>query len=425
MHSIALAGLLSALFATPGLAQVGVTSPGFVPGSDAPIVTEAEFLSTLNSEEGDAVHPAIAESSEALAIARARIVAAETLDNPMLGIVREDPDSPVEQMEWTLSWQLPGADRRPHIAAREEAAAAAAARLSQQLLSLRLEMKGIYADWAVASARHDCLLAQAERVAALADREKTRAQRGETSGLDAHRLELAASGLRTRVALAAASALEARARAANWFPALPSDARPVLPALPAVPGLREDHPLVRAAEKDLAAATFERQAAGRFVRSPEVVLGWQRQEAARASIDGPILGLAWSVPMFSRNRAEKAVAEARISGARARLESARWKVQSARSGAQASFQHLVMALEDAEDALRGNQRLLDGTEAAFRYGEASLTDLLETHRSVTESELAVLDLQEAALAAYRELERLAGYVTSANDPSKRHFESNP
>ena len=49
----------------------------------------------------------------------------------------------------------------------------------------------------------------------------------------------------------------------------------------------------------------------------------------------------------------------------------------------------------------------DGAEAAFRQGEAGLTDLLETHRSVTEAELAVLDLHEAALAAHRELERLA------------------
>jgi outer membrane protein TolC len=52
--------------------------------------------------------------------------------------------------------------------------------------------------------------------------------------------------------------------------------------------------------------------------------------------------------------------------------------------------------------------MLDGAEAAFRLGETSLTDLLETHRSAAEAELAVLELHQAALAAHRDLERLAG-----------------
>ena len=53
------------------------------------------------------------------------------------------------------------------------------------------------------------------------------------------------------------------------------------------------------------------------------------------------------------------------------------------------------------------------SEAAFRLGESSVTDLLETHRSATEAELAALDLYEAALAAARELERLDGSSPSA------------
>ncbi len=395
MHRIALAGLLPALLAVPVAAQ---------------IVTEAEFLSAL-----DDAHPAVVESAEALALARARVVAVSTLENPVLGVVREDPDGTVEQMDWMLSWQLPATGRRPRIAAREEAAGAAAARLEQRLLSLRLTMQQIYADWALASARHQRLAAQAERVEALAGREGLRAERGEASGLEARRLELAAAGLRTRVALAAASAEQARTRAAGWSPALPPDARPVLPALPAAPEPGEGHPLVRAAERDLAAATLERQAAGRYVSSPQVSLGWQRQEAGPESIDGPVVGLAWSVPVFARGRAEKAASEARVSAARARLEGVRRQLESARAGTRTSFLRLAEAHGAAEAALGGNQRMLDGTEAAFRHGEASLTDLLETYRSVTESELAVLDLLEAAQAAHRELGRVAGQADPSDD----------
>ncbi len=397
MHRIAMAGLLPVLFAASGAAQ---------------IITEAEFLSALDSDDGGAVHPAVTESSEALALARARTLAA-TLANPVLGVVREDPSGPVEQVDVTLSWQLPGMGRGPEIAARQEAAGAAAERLSQQLLALRLTMKRVYADWAFAWQRHDRLSAQAERVGALAEREKLRAGRGEASGLEAHRLDLAASGLRARVALAAADIEQARARAASWSSALPPDAHPALPVLPSAPEPGEGHPLERAAERELAAALLERRAAGRLVRSPEVSLGWQRQEDGSESVDGPILGVAWAVPVFGRNRAEKAASDARISGARARLERVQRQLESSRAGARASFQRLATALDSAEAARGGHQRMLDGAEAAFRHGEASLTDLLETHRSVTDSELAVLDLHQAALAVHRELVRVAGHVDSS------------
>ena len=399
-----------------GVAEVSLGSPR--------MVTEAEFLAAL-----DTVHPAVAESSEALALARARVVAAATLENPVLGLEREDPSGPEGETAWTLSWQLPETGRRQRIAAREETAAAAAARLEQRLLALRLTMKEIYAEWALASARHRRLAAQADRVEALAAREHERARRGEASGLEARRLDLAASGLRTRVALADAAAEQARARAAGWSP-LPPGARPVLPALPAAVEPARDHPLVRAAEKDLAAATLEREAAGRFVRSPEISLGWQRQETAGTSIGGPILGVAWSVPVLARGGAEKAASEARVSGARARLERIQRQLEAARSGARLSWMRLAAAASDAEAVLAGNERMLDGAEAAFRHGEVSLTDLLETHRSVTESELAVLDLRQAALAAYRELERVTGPSLTASgalqpDPRNPHQESHP
>ncbi len=411
MHRFAVAGLLPVLLVASAAAQ------------QVHIITEADILRALDPDHDGVVHPAVAESSEALALARARILAASTRENPVLGVVREDPSGPAEQIEWTLSWQLPGTERRPRIAAREAAAGAAAARLQQQLLSLRLTMKEVFADWAFAVDRWITLEDQKRRVWELAGREKLRAERGEASGLEVHRLDLAVSVLRTRVALATATVEQAKARVASWFPALPSYAGPVLPELPELPELGEDHPLVRAAQGDLAAATLEREASGRFVRSPEVSLGWQRQEAGPESADGPVLGLAWSVPVFARNRAEKAVAEARVSGARARLERVRREVDSARSGARASFQLLATALGDARAALGENERMLDGTEAAFRHGEASLTDLLDTYRSVTESELAVLDLHQAALAAHRELERVAGGAEP--DPETNPHESDP
>ena len=400
MHRFVLAGLVPALFAAAGGAQT------------PPIVTEAEFLSAL-----DASHPAVAESVEDLSLARARVVETSTLDNPAVGIVREDPSGPIGQTDVLVSWQLPPTARRPEVEAREEAVRAAAARLSQRHRAVRVAMREVYAEWALAAAREESLAAQAERVEALAEREAARAERGESSGLEAHRLELAAQALRARAALAAAARERRRAEAARWVPTLPDEARPAVPDLPLPPDVDADPPLVRAAEADLAAARLESEAAGRFLASPELSVGWQRQESGAESLDGPLLGVVWSVPLFDRNQAKKAAAGARVAGAQARLELTRREVDASRAAARASFERLARSLDEVRSALADSERMLDGAEAAFRLGEASLTDLLDTHRSVTEGALAVLDLREAALAAHRELERLAASDDSS-DPLK-------
>ena len=401
MHRLALAGLVPALFAAPGGAQT------------APVITEAEFLSVL-----DESHPAVAEGAEDLGIARAQRLDASTLENPTLGVVREDPSGAVRQTDWTLSWQLPEAARRAQIEAHDQAVVAAEARLSQRLMTLRLTMREAYAEWAVAVARQERLTAQAERVDALALREAARAERGETSSLEAHRLELAAVSLRSRAALSAAAAEAAWAAAAVWNPAIPTNARPTLPVLPPPPDLADFHPSVAAAEADLAEVTLEREAAGRLIGSPEVTVGWQRQEVGPEEATGAIVGLAWSVPLLDRNRAEKAASDSRISAAQARLERVRREVSAARPAARAAYETLAAALENAEAQLAVSGRALDGAEAAFRHGETTLTDLLDTHRSVGEAELALLDLYERALATHRELHRLAASGSPADLPNQ-------
>ena len=399
MHRLVLAGLVPALVAAAGGAQ------------DRSTVTETEFLSVL-----DESHPAVAEAAEQLNLARSRVVAASTLENPSGTVVREDPDGPVEQTDYLLSWKLPDAARGPTVEAREATVEAAGARLSQRLLDLRLRMRATYAEWALARARRTRLSVQADRVEALSEREARRAERGEASGLEARRLELAAAALCSRVALSSAGAERAEAEARRWHPTLPPDARPVIPEVPDPPELETGHPLLRAAEADLAAASLQDRAAGRFLASPELTLGWQRQEAGAEVLEGPILGLSWSLPLFDRNRAERAAAEARIAGAEARLEAVRRRITASREAARAAFSSLSESLAEAETALVESGEMLDGAEAAFRLGETSLTDLLETHRSVTEGHLAVLDLRAETLAAHRELERLAGPDDRPDDP---------
>ncbi|MXW00883.1 MAG: TolC family protein [Holophagales bacterium] len=390
MHRFTLVGLLGGFFAVAGAAQ------------DRAVVTEAEFLSVL-----DETHPAVRESAGAVGLAEARLVAARTLDNPVVEAVREGPAGPIGQTDILVSWKMPDAARGPEIEAREGEIGAARRRLAYDLLGYRLAMREAYAGWAVADARRQRLTLQAERVGSLAQREAVRAERGEASGLEARRLGLAAATLRSRVALAAGASERARAEAAAWHPGLPADALPVLPELPDAPSLDGADVRVRAAEADLAAAELAQLATRPIVASPEVTVGWRRQDLTPGAVDGPIFGVAWSVPLFDRRQAARQSAGAGLEAARARLELAERESTAARAAARSNFARLAAALAEARRELGATERMLDGEEAAFRQGEAGLTDLLETHRSVTEAELALLDLHEAALAAHRELERLA------------------
>ncbi len=397
MHRFRLISLLAWLIAAAGGAQ------------DPRLLTEAEYLSALDEK-----HPAVRESAQALARAEARVTAARTFENPVLGGVREDPAGPIGQTDIVVSWQIPGAERGPEIEARESETQAVRTRLAHEFRTYRLAMREAYAGWAVAHTRRERLAARAERVESLARREAARAEGGEASGLEANRLRLAAATLRSRVVLAEVASEGARAEAAAWRPDLPVDTYPVLPDLPEAPSLDGVGTGVRAAEADLAAAELAREATRRYMASPEVTVGWRRQDLTPGAVDGPIFGFAWSLPLFDRRQASRKTAIAGLEAARARLELIEREGTVSRTAASNNFARLSVALAEARQELGRSDRLLDGAEEAFRQGESGLTDLLETHRSVTEAELAMLDLHEAALAAHRELKRLAGSAGTAD-----------
>ena len=396
MHRFRLISLLAWLIAAAGGAQ------------EPRVLTEAEYLSALDEKQ-----PAVRESVQALARAEARVTAARTFANPVLEGIREDPAGPIGQTDILVSWQIPGAERGPEIEARESEVQAVRTRLAHEFRTYRLAMREAYAGWAVANARRQRLAARAERVESLARREAARAERGEASGLEANRLRLAAATLRSRVVLAEVASEGARAEAAAWRPDLPAAAYPVLPDPPDAPSLDGVGTGVRAAEADLAAAELVREATRRYMASPEVTVGWRRQDLTPGAVDGPIFGFAWSLPFFDRRQASRETANAGLEAARARLELIEREVTVSRGAASNNFARLSAALAEALRELDGSDRMLDGAEAAFRQGETGVTDLLETHRSATEAELAVLDLHEAALAAHRELERVAGSAGTA------------
>lgn len=408
MHR-ALAALVAALSAVP--AALGQSPP----------VTEAELFAAAGED-----HPALAALREEVGAARAAALAAASLADPVLGVEREDPGGAAEQVDLTLAWQPPGPDRGLRRDAAEHGIAAAEARLRAERLAVHVGLHQVFADWALAQARADRLTEHARGLADLARRERARADRGESSGLEARRLELAASEARSRVALAEADLAAARGAVAAWIPALGDDARPELPALPPVPdALPERPPRVEALAEELAAARLSRRAASRIVGWPELTAGWQRQDFDAGSAEGPILGFSWPLPLLDRNRAERSLTTAREQAAEARYEAAVIRLDAERDGALAAYRRLEAGAGEAREATAGNAAMLAGALAAFEHGEASVTDLLETLRSALDAEGSALDVHAAALAAFRRLEEAAGIPLDAGGPLHAQTEIQP
>ena len=119
MFRFVLTGLLALGAIAPDISRAAAGAPGDPP----PIVTEEDFLRTL-----DGSHPAVRITDQAVAEARSERVGAEVLENPVLGLSREDPSGVLEQTDWTLSWQLPSPERGLRIRALEQKIAAAEAR---------------------------------------------------------------------------------------------------------------------------------------------------------------------------------------------------------------------------------------------------------------------------------------------------------
>lgn len=385
--------VFAAVLAVSSLQAIGAESPTEI--------TEADFLAALDED-----HPAFAALEEVVGIARAAEVRARTFDNPAVEIAREDPSGPTGELELTVGWQLPRpALRRLSIDAAGRETDAARSRLAADRLAVRLELRRAFAEWAAATVRAALLTAQVERTTELAERERRRAERGESSGLEARRLTLAAAEASGRLAVAEAEAERARAFARGWRPDLPAGATPVLPALPDVSHLAATaHPRIAALEAELAAARLARDAADYRVGWPRLVAGWKQERDDGMTVDGPVLGLAWSLPIADRRQAERIQAAARVEAAEARLELASRQIDAERDGAAAAYERLSTAAAEMAAANAANTQMIEAAAAAFRLGEAGLTDLLEVLRATAEAELTALELHASALAAHRDLE---------------------
>lgn len=369
-------------------------------------VTEEQFLAALN--EG---HAAVNALGEDLARAEAARRRAGTLGNPRLEFWREQPDANPQLTNWTLAW-TPPLDGRFGLGKQAAEAGIAAAREGLQLdkAGLRREMRRVFAAWSLSHERRALLSRRLEKIAALAEQERQRAGVGVESGLSARRLALAAAEARAALREAEAASARAQAEARAWYPGLAAGSTPRLPALASPPeGIDPaSSPQVRTVQHQLEQAQLEARLAGRYWGFPTLQVGLQRIEEAGVIRTGPLFAASWSIPLFDRSQGARAGADRRAEIAASRLSWARALVGGEVQGGLDAYRSLFTAAREARDASVETDRVIEAATAAYRAGEAGLTDLLDALRSAFDARLRDLDLRGQSLAAHRDLEAALG-----------------
>ena len=388
-------------------------SSAAVVAQDGTVFTEDQFLSAVGDN-----HPAALALRRDLGRAEADLKRARLLGNPILDVLREQPDDVPRETVWGLAWTPPLDGRRGSSIERSEARLEAEkADLESRFDFLRLEVRGTYAAWAAARARVEILSRHARRLESLAERMRQRADSGEESALDARRLEMAFET--SSAAHSEASAVETRARAAAMAWLLAEDGegsvepltiQPELSGLPAPPAEVD-----AALRPDLAAAAFrvEEAEAGlrlskRGIEAPEILLGWKTIEGPMTDFAGPVFGLSWSLPVFDRRQPDRLAAETDLAVARAESQWISQRAQIGLGAARDAYAELWRSALSAREALDGLDEVEQAATASYEQGESTVTDLLDTLRAVVEARLSALELHVVALEAHRRLEFEAG-----------------
>ena len=370
-------------------------------------VSEDVFLEPFEVD-----HAALRALEGGVARAQGTLRRAGALANPTLAFEREQPADEAGETTWSLAWRPP-LDGRRGLAqdAARSGLEAERSELASDRLALRQELRGIFAAWSLGWERKELLLRQAERVRELSARMHRLAEAGEVSGLAARRLALVLVATRAELAFAEAELARAEAEARTWRPDLGLDAHPVPASLPVLPDTEIDteRPDVAAARHRSEQAAFERRLRDRFFRFPELYGGFKRITLGDTVAEGPVFGFKWSVPVFDRDQGERVEAEVmeRVREADLQLTTARARAE--RRGLLSAYSRLRDAALEAASGVEGIELLVEATEAALRAGEASVTDLVDTLRSVQAARLGEIALREAALRGHREVERALGH----------------
>lgn len=405
--------LLAALLPLTGLAQ-----------SPAPEPLELAAAERILLD----ANPAILQARAAQAAARAGIDMAGARPNPQLtlGSTSTDPGRAGTRGFWN-SWtdntvrvdQLfeRGNKRDLRLAAADLNLSASGADLANTIRLARIDLANAWLDLRVAREIRRIANENAALAQRAADAAEVRGKAGDLAGVDVARFRADAA----RVANDALQAELAHTRArialaqllGNRLPSAQLDTSDDWPAAaPAPAGDTGERPDLLAARQRTQQASALRELA-RAQRTRDVSVGIQYEHAganANNSYSTTSYGLSVSVPLFinydyrgeiARSEADYTAAEQQLLATRAAVSNEQARLQAEVDASRARHQRLRdVVLPAAEKAARG-------ADVAIQKGAMSLTDYLDTQRSLRSARIEAIQAR-AELARASLLQRLAG-----------------
>jgi cobalt-zinc-cadmium efflux system outer membrane protein len=385
-------------------------------GAQSLPLTEAEALARLSPAS-----PRARAISAGVDVARADAIAAGRWPNPRLTYDREAVAGVTENMVM-VSQALPITGRRGfEVQAASALVDASSTRADEALRRARADLRLAFGQLVSAQIRERELTASRDRLRALADILAKREAAGDAAGFDRLRAEREVVDVDTDRAAAATDRARAQAILAGFFvdPVAPLsiiavDASGMPPPLPPVEALLERAESIRgellALRKEGDAARLSLRAADRRrVPEPEIVAG-TKSSTVGGGDTGYVVTVHASLPLFDRNRAEAALAEARAKQAEARADAFRVALRAEIAALR------VTVTERRDTAERYRTAAVNGigdieriAQVSYDAGERGILELLDAYRTGASARVRQSVLDAAVRQAEIELEFVSGW----------------
>ena len=385
-------------------------------GAQSLPLTEAEALARLSPES-----PRVRAIRAGIDVARADVLAAGRWPNPRVTFDREAVAGVTENMTM-VSQALPITGRRGfEVQAASALVDATSSRADEGVRRARADLRLAFAQLVSAQIREREFTASRDRLRGLADVLAKREAAGDAAGFDRLRAEREVIDIDADRAAAATERARAQAAVTGFFADSVDPSRVVAvevsampPALPPVEALVEQGESIRgellALRKEIEAANLSRSAADRRrVPEPEVVAGTKSSTANGGDI-GSVITVHVSLPLFDRNRPERALAEALARQADARVETFRVMLRTEVAALRAA----VMERRETADRYRtaavgGAGQIERIAQVSYDAGERGILELLDAYRTGASARIRQAALDAAVRQAEIELEFVSGW----------------
>ena len=385
-------------------------------GAQSVTLTEADAIARLSANS-----PRVRAIRSAIGVARAEVLSAGRWPNPRFNVDREAVAGVSETLTTVLQ-PLPVTGRRSLERASAMALADATERRTDDgLRRAKADLRLAYADLVVAQIRERELTRSRGRLQELARILERREAAGDAAGFDRLRAEREVLDVEADRVIAIAERERAQARLAGFFAAgtdpstLVAEERVIgTRDLPSVDALVERAERARgeilALQKETDSAhLLLRAAERRRIPEPELMAGTKSSSIGGGDV-GSVISVQAVLPLFDRGQAERALAQARAAQASDRLEALRITLRSDIAAMRAVAVERRRAAERyRESALKNVGEVERIAQVSYDAGERGILELLDAFRTSSSARVRQSALDASAREVEIELEFVSGW----------------